>query len=89
MNTLFRERFWRDVKKEVKDKKTIVRIDEVIEEALAAASIRDLKNVKKMKGAANAYRIRVGGFRIGIFVEGDVIEFACCLPRKDMYRYFP
>lgn len=89
MNTLFRERFWRDVKKEVKDKKTIARIDEVIEEAVAAASINDMKNVKKMKGASNAFRIRVGRFRIGVFVEGDIIEFACCLPRKDMYRYFP
>ncbi len=89
MKMLFREGFWRDVNKEIKDKKTIVRIDEVIEEAVAAASISAMKNVKKLKGAANAYRIRVGGFRLGVFVEDDVIEFVRCLPRKDMYRYFP
>ena len=89
MKTLFRESFWRDVKKEVKDKKTIMRIDEIIEEAVAAASISDMKNVKKMKGASNAYRIRVGGFRIGVFVEDNAIEFVRCLRRKDMYRHFP
>lgn len=89
MKTLFRESFWRDVKKEVKDKNTISRIDAVIDEAMAATSIFDIKNVKKMKGASNAFRIRVGDFRIGVFVEGDVIEFARCLPRKDAYRNFP
>jgi mRNA-degrading endonuclease RelE of RelBE toxin-antitoxin system len=42
-----------------------------------------------MEGAANAYRIRVGGFRIGFYLETDVVEFVRCLDRKDIYRYFP
>ena len=42
-----------------------------------------------MEGAENAYRIRVGRFRIGFFLEGDAIEFVRCLPRKDAYRHFP
>jgi mRNA interferase RelE/StbE len=89
MKALFRESFWRDVKKEVKDRKTIMRIDEIIEQAEAAADISELRNVKKLKGAAGAYRIRVGSYRIGAFVEGDAIEFVRCLPRKEIYRYFP
>ncbi len=89
MKTVFRDSFWRDVKKRVKDKKTTVRIDEIIEEALGAADISEIENVKKMKGADNAYRIRVGSFRIGVFVEGDAIEFVRCLPRKDIYKHFP
>ena len=89
MKTLFRESFWRDVRKNVKDKKILIRIDEIIEEVVAAASISEIKNVKKMKGAANAYRIRIGSFRLGCFLEGDAIEFVRCLPRKDIYRYFP
>jgi mRNA interferase RelE/StbE len=89
MKTLFRDSFWRDVMKKVKDKKTIIRIDEIIEEAAAAENISGIKNVKKMEGADDAYRIRVGNFRIGVFVEGDVIEFVRCLPRKDIYKFFP
>jgi mRNA interferase RelE/StbE len=88
MKTLFRESFWRDVRK-IKDQKIIARIDEVIAEVEAAARFSEIGNVKKMVGAANAYRIRVGGFRIGVFAEEDAVEFVRCLDRKDMYRYFP
>ena len=89
MKTLFRDSFRRDVKKKVNDKKTIKRIDEIIEEAAAAANISGIKKFKKMEGADNADRIRVGNFRIGAFVEADAIEFVRCLPRKDIYKFFP
>ena len=88
MKSRFRESFWRDVRK-IKDKKTLARIDEALEEAETAATLAEMKGVKKMDGAANAYRIRVGRFRIGFYLEGDVLEFTRCLPRKDIYRYFP
>ena len=88
MKALFRESFWRDVKK-IKDKKTRTRISDLVAAAEAAADLSEIKNVTKMEGTANAYRIRVGDFRVGFFLEKDAIEFVRCLARKDIYRYFP
>jgi mRNA interferase RelE/StbE len=88
MKYVFRESFWRDVKK-IKDKKTLTRLDEAIAKVEAAANLSEVQSVTKMEGAANAYRIRVGGFRIGFYLEADVVEFVRCLDRKDIYRYFP
>lgn len=88
MKALFRDSFWRDVKK-IKDQTTSAQIDDVIAEVERATSISEIKNVIKMKGAGNAFRIRIGKFRIGFFLEGDTIEFARCLSRKDSYRHFP
>lgn len=35
------------------------------------------------------YRIRIGDYRIGIFVEGKTVEFARVVHRKDIYQQFP
>jgi mRNA interferase RelE/StbE len=61
----------------------------IIDEAKASDSISQISNVKKLKGFRSAYRIRFGEYRIGVFVEGNLIEFARVLHRKEIYRYFP
>ncbi|GHT72984.1 hypothetical protein FACS189456_2800 [Bacteroidia bacterium] len=55
----------------------------------ASIQFARIANLKKMKGHHSAYRIRVGNYRIGIFVEGDTIIFAILEHRKDIYRVFP
>jgi mRNA interferase RelE/StbE len=67
-------------------KKSIVK---VIERVKNASSLSEIPNVKKLKGFRSAYRIRVGEYRIGIFVESNRVEFARILNRKEIYRYFP
>lgn len=52
-------------------------------------SITEINNLKKLKGATNAYRIRSGDYRIGVFIQNDVITFSRVLHRKEVYRYFP
>ena len=52
-------------------------------------STADIDSVKKLKGYDNYYRIRKGDFRIGIKIEGATVTFLRCLPRKDIYKYFP
>jgi mRNA-degrading endonuclease RelE of RelBE toxin-antitoxin system len=49
----------------------------------------DIGNLKKLKGDENAYRIRIGDYRLGIFFDGETVIFARVLHRKDIYRYFP
>jgi len=67
----------------------LARIDQTIKEVIAAPSLSSISDMKKLKGEADFYRIRVGGHRVGIAVVGDIVTFVRCLPRKDIYRKFP
>jgi len=88
VKTRFRKGFARDLKK-VKDQAMLDRINVAIEGVEAAAGLHQIAHLKKMGGTRDFYRIRVGDFRIGIFVEGDAVVFVRCLPRADLYRFFP
>jgi mRNA-degrading endonuclease RelE of RelBE toxin-antitoxin system len=48
-----------------------------------------INNIKNIKGTKNAYRIRVGYYRIGFFLEENKIIFSRVLHRRDIYRFFP
>jgi mRNA interferase RelE/StbE len=63
--------------------------DLVFEEIPNAADLQTIVNLKKSKGDDNAYRLRVGDYRIGFYFQGETITFARVLHRKDIYRYFP
>lgn len=52
-------------------------------------NITVINNLKKIKGDDNAYRIRVGDYRIGFFLQEDTIIFSRVLHRKEIYRFFP
>jgi mRNA interferase RelE/StbE len=51
-------------------------------------SVKDVPNLKKLSGYKNVYRIRVGEYRIGLYVEEDTVVFTRILPRKEIYRFF-
>jgi mRNA-degrading endonuclease RelE of RelBE toxin-antitoxin system len=61
----------------------------VFEEIPSYSSLDEISNLKKLKDADNAYRIRVGDYRVGFTFEGETITFIRVLHRKDIYRYFP
>lgn len=48
-----------------------------------------LSNVKKLKGHTEAYRIRIGKYRLGLFFDGEVVELARFAKREDIYKLFP
>ncbi len=54
-----------------------------------AESIWEIPHIKKLSGHRNAYRIRLGDYRIGIFVEENIVQFAHVLHRKEIYKMFP
>ena len=56
---------------------------------VAHKNLSDISNIKKLKGEHNAYRIRVGDYRVDFFLKGDTITFARVLHRRQFYRYFP
>ncbi len=53
------------------------------------SELKDVRDVKPMKGYPNRYRIRVGDYRVGIEVHGDNIEVMRTLHRREFYKYFP
>jgi len=88
MKVTFRQSFARDLKK-VKDQAVLDRVRRVIEQVEGASTTQELGDLKKMSGAGNFYRIRVGDYRLGVVVEGGQVELVRCLPRRDLYRFFP
>lgn len=83
MELEFRDSFLKDVKR-IKETAVKKKIAAVISESQKVPSLLDLKNVKKLEGSVNYYRIRVG-----IKLQNKTLIFMRCLNRKDIYRYFP
>ncbi len=88
MEIRFEASFEKDLKK-VRDKKLLKQVREVIEEVKQAEGLRDINDLKKLKGYETFYRIRIGDYRIGIDLIGNRVIFTRMLHRKEIYKYFP
>jgi mRNA-degrading endonuclease RelE of RelBE toxin-antitoxin system len=53
------------------------------------SNLQEINHLKKLKADDNAYRIRLGDYRIGILIEEDCLIFTRVLHRREFYRYFP
>ncbi len=73
----------------VRDKKLAMAILLAIDNVSKAKNTSDILNLKKLKGFKNAYRIRIGEYRIGIFIVNNTVIFSAFDHRKDIYRHFP
>lgn len=80
--------FKKDIKK-IKDKNLLTKIADTIEQVQEATGQEEIKNIKKLKGFQNYYRIRLGDYRVGLVIEETTVDFIRFLPRKDIYKYFP
>jgi mRNA interferase RelE/StbE len=65
------------------------RIEKTLLNCKEAKTPRNIKHIKKLKGYSNYFRIDIGTYRIGIQIDKDLIIFSRCLPRNDIYKYFP
>jgi len=88
MQVEFRKTFKQDLKS-LKDSKVLKRIQQVVEEAEGAKDLLEIRNIKVLQGYEGFYRIRVGDYRVGLFVENGIVAFVRVLHRKEVYRYFP
>ncbi len=84
----YKTSFHRDIKK-LKDKKQATRLKEIISEIKAAKSLSEVKNIDKIEGFPNHYRIKTGDYRVGLILSGDTVTLVRFLSRKEIYRYFP
>jgi mRNA interferase RelE/StbE len=89
MNVTYKKNFLKDLKAlqstDVYDKICIL----VLEKIPNTEDLSTIANLSKLKGDETAYRIRVGDYRIGFFIEDDVIVMSRVLHRSEIYRYFP
>ncbi len=88
MRVVFLRRFSKDLDS-ISNRVVERALDEFIAEVESATSLKNYPNIKKLAGHKNAFRLRIGDYRVGLFVSGDVVEFARVLHRKDIYNVFP
>lgn len=87
MEVEFLKKFEKDLTKV--DALTRKRALRVVQSLETATSITELEQLKKLSGHQNTYRIRLGDYRLGIFVSGDKVQLARLLHRREVYRFFP
>ncbi len=46
------------------------------------------EGLKKLKDAQDAYRLRIGDYRLGLLLREGAVILVRFLDRKDMYRHF-
>lgn len=89
MKVQYRQTFLKDLK-QLKSSESYQRIYELAFTTLEnISSLDEILDIKAMKGYPNRYRIRIGNYRLGIEVNGDLIEVMRVLHRREFYRYFP
>ena len=67
------------------------RVLETIEACKIAESVADIPNRKSLyaKKNHNFFRIRVGDYRVGVQIIGDVLTFEMVGVRGDFYKKYP
>ena len=88
MDIQIKKSFSKDIVKIV-DKKLLNSILEIITNIQQAASIKEIKHAKKMEVSKKHYRIKIGHFRMGLYIEDKTVFIVRFLHRKDIYKYFP
>ena len=61
----------------------------VITDVKRAEGRSELSTIEKLKGHDSAYKIRIGDYRMGLFIEIDTIIFSRLLHRREIYKKFP
>jgi len=64
-------------------------VSDVILAVEGTKTLADVGHVRKLRDGESYYRIRVGDYRIGVALDGNIVVFVRFLHRKDLYRYFP
>ncbi len=88
MKIEFKKSFLKEVKK-IKNKKLKKSIADCIVQVESVDQITQIKNLKKLVGYDEYYRIRIGVYRIGVKIENHVVYFVVLEHRKNIYKEFP
>jgi mRNA interferase RelE/StbE len=90
MQIEIRSSFTRDSKKlSVKVKNDVGYAISIIDGAKTFADIPRTTAMQGGKNAKNAYRMRIGDYRICFYFRNEIVELVRVLPRKNVYKVFP
>lgn len=89
MKVEFKQSFAKDLKKKSKDRKLLIKVEQIIKQVDEASDTHQIQNLKKLKADGSFYRIRSGNYRLGLIIDGDTAIFIRLLHRSEIYRYFP
>ncbi|MBE7629225.1 type II toxin-antitoxin system RelE family toxin [Tenacibaculum piscium] len=88
MNVIYLESLKKDLKK-IKDKKLLKNLSEVFIKLEDVDDLLKISSVKKLSGHPDAYRIRIGDYRLGIYYNENEISIVRFVKRNDIYKIFP
>jgi len=73
----------------IKDKKLLRKLASVIERIEKTQELSQIANCKKLNETKNAFRVRIGEYRLAFYFKDNTVIFVRFLHRKDIYRKFP
>ena len=85
---IFKASFAKDLRK-INDMQLKKKVGEMVTQIERSNSLHELGHIKKIIGAENYYRIKLGDYRLGLIMDGETVILVRFLHRKDIYRYFP
>jgi mRNA-degrading endonuclease RelE of RelBE toxin-antitoxin system len=88
MKVLIDKSFVRDTSENT-NKKILNSVGSCIEDIRDIGKLSDIPNCKKLKRSKNAYRIKIGDYRIGFVFEEQTVIFIRFLHRSKIYQNFP
>jgi len=88
MEIQIKKSFSKDIDK-IDDKKILKSVFEIITQIQHVTSIKEITHIKKLEGSKKHFRIKIGDYRIGLFIDDKTVFFVRFLHRKEIYRYFP
>lgn len=88
MKLKFESSFARDLKR-IKDARLRKRVAVLIERLEEAADLSEIEGIKKLKDTRDAFRLRMGDYRLGLLLRDEEVVLVRLLDRKDIYRHFP
>ena len=88
MEVEYRISFTRDLRR-IRSAQIRQRVLRKVEELESAPTIGDVSGTGRLTADGRYYRIRIGDYRLGITVEGEVAVLVRFLHRREIYRAFP
>ncbi len=88
MKTEFKASFLKCIHK-IADNNLKAKINECIQNVELSDNIKQINDLKKLKGHKGFYRIKLGDYRIGIKIDSGLVIFVTVAHRKDIYNLFP
>lgn len=89
MELLYTKIFLKDLSKVVPVKRRNQIEKFVFDEFPMLTTIESYGKIEKMKGHKDYYKIRFGEYRIGLYMNGSIVELKRVLNRREIYKFFP